>query len=143
MCIRDRSKKSAVSSSSLHNGASNPRTSSHGRSGEEPIKPKRAAPISKGECNCNARRGRHLTTFQTTDLRIVAQCERDMRARRQTTVVIPMGRGNFTLTGVIESVVKSKHGSRYLSKISIQTQSHLYDVPASNLNFSPDPRLLP
>src|SRR5665811_1807221 len=55
MCIRDRSKKSAVSSSSLHNGASNPRTSSHGRSGEEPIKPKRAAPISKGECNCNAR----------------------------------------------------------------------------------------
>src|SRR5665647_2039767 len=49
-----RSKKFAASSSSLHNGASNPRTSSHGRSGEEPIKPKRAAPISKGECNCNA-----------------------------------------------------------------------------------------
>src|SRR5665647_2128890 len=51
-----RSKKFAASSSSLHNGASNPRTSSHGRSGEEPIKPKRAAPISKGECNCNAKR---------------------------------------------------------------------------------------
>ena len=39
----------------MHNGASNPRTSSLGRSGEEPIKPKRAAPISKGECNCNAK----------------------------------------------------------------------------------------
>ena len=84
-----------------------------------------------------------MTTFQTTDLRIVAQCERDMRTRRQTTVEIPMGRGNFTLTGVIESVVKSRHGSRYLSEISIQTQSHLDDVAASNLNFTPDPSLLP
>jgi hypothetical protein len=32
-----------------------PRTSSHGHSGEELIKPKHAAPISKRECNCNAR----------------------------------------------------------------------------------------
>ena len=35
--------------------ASNPRTSSHGHSGEELTKPKHAAPISKRECNCNAR----------------------------------------------------------------------------------------
>ncbi len=39
----------------MHNGASNPHTSSHGHSGEELTKPTRAAPISKQKCNCNAR----------------------------------------------------------------------------------------
>jgi hypothetical protein len=38
----------------LHNGASNPRTSSYGHSGEELTKRKHAAPISKRKCNCNA-----------------------------------------------------------------------------------------
>jgi len=62
-----------------------------------------------------------MMTFQTTDLRLVAQCENDMQTGRRTTVVVPLGLSNSTLTGIIESVVKSKYGSHYLSEISIRT----------------------
>lgn len=62
-----------------------------------------------------------MHTFQTTDVRLIERCESDMRAGRQTTVMVPMAETKYAITGVIAEVVKSKYGSRYLSEISIRT----------------------
>ena len=61
-----------------------------------------------------------MHTFQTTDLRLVERCESDMLSGHRTTVLVPMATAGYSITGVIASVVKSKHGSRYLSEISIR-----------------------
>jgi hypothetical protein len=94
-----RFRKSAASSSSSHNGASNPRTSSHNHSGEELTKPNHAVPISKQKRNCNVSCNRQRLALLS--IHLISQ--RVLTARQASQIVLQ------NVEGVVLKMGESKH----------------------------------